>query len=314
MEEVFSLSKFKDFQDMVNHFFMVEPKSVDFTTTTNYHFYRKQLYMLFLSRFVFENAPKHWDIDYLKDILFREGYMGIVDYNGLTYCLRCGFTGDNMYDKPTEILIDNHAIQQHLTRKIGYDGELLYFQFLFGNFQTINDLITSFAVKLSSCDCTLNTTIINSRVAMVFSGKNKAEIESAQQIYNDVSHGKPAIFKYNNSDLGDNLTPVIFSNVKNNFIGNEILQTKKEIMDDFLTLIGVKNANTNKRERLNSDEVNANEEETYSLIGSWIETINACFDRARECDYLDVGDIKCKLRKGLDANETDTVNKIVANV
>lgn len=313
MGREFSLSKFKDFQSMLNHYFMVDPKQVDFTTTTNYYFYRKQLYMLFLSRFIFKNAPVHWDIDYLKDTLFRYGYMGIVSHEGITYCLRCGVTGDNVYDKPTTILIDNHVLP-HLEKKIGLNGQLLYFQYLFGNFQNINDFINTYAVKLSSCDCTLNTTIINSRIAMVFTGKNKAQLESAREIYSKVSHGEPAIFKYGSDMSDDNISPVLFNNVKNNFIGNEILQTKKEIMDDFLTMIGVKNANTNKRERLNSDEVNANEEETYSMIGAWIETINRCFDDARQCPELNVGDITCVLRKGLTENEVNTINSIVTNV
>lgn len=305
------MSKIKTFQDLVNNFFELEPKEVDVVGSTNFQLYKKELYNLFKSRFIFENIPNTWDVDYLKDNLFKCGYMGIVSHNGFTYCLRCGYSGLNVYEKPTDIIIANPVLGS-FENKIGIDGTLLYFNYNFGNYQSIDSFIRSYAVKLSQCDCSINTTLMNSRVSMIFNCKNESERQSAIKIYSDVTHGKPAVF-LNNNGLSEIQNPVLFNNVKNTYVGNEMLLTKKEIMNEFLTRIGINNANTNKRERINIDEVNANNEEVRTLINDYIDTINNCFDEARKIDKLNVGDVKCRMRE-LKQDDISRIDSIIGNV
>ena len=50
----------------------------------------------------------------------------------------------------------------------------------------------------------------------------------------------------------------------------------------FCTTIGIKNANYEKRERLLTDEVNANNQLTESLSDVWLDTISKAFDKANE--------------------------------
>ncbi len=78
-----------------------------------------------------------------------------------------------------------------------------------------------------------------------------------------------------------------FLNVKNTYIGNDLLLTKRSIMNEFLTEIGINNANTDKRERLNSDEVNANNSEVRCTIVRFIDTLNECARKINENPNFD---------------------------
>ena len=78
-----------------------------------------------------------------------------------------------------------------------------------------------------------------------------------------------------------------FLNVKNTYIGNDLLLTKRSIMNEFLTEIGINNANTDKRERLNSDEVNANNSEVRCTIVRFIDSLNECAKRINENPNFD---------------------------
>ena len=55
---------------------------------------------------------------------------------------------------------------------------------------------------------------------------------------------------------------------------------KRCIIEEFLTAIGVNNANTDKRERLNSDEVNSNNDECYIATDTWRRNLRETTARA----------------------------------
>ena len=56
----------------------------------------------------------------------------------------------------------------------------------------------------------------------------------------------------------------------------------------FSTAIGIPNANTDKKERLITDEVNANNEETESLCELWLEQLKKTCDKTNEMFGIDI--------------------------
>ena len=59
---------------------------------------------------------------------------------------------------------------------------------------------------------------------------------------------------------------------------DKLLVCRRTIVNNFLTEIGIKNANTMKKERLISDEVNENNEEISANINIWYDNIKEGFD------------------------------------
>ena len=90
----------------------------------------------------------------------------------------------------------------------------------------------------------------------------------------------PRLILLNKADLvdknlldtnGDLTLKMLQQNVGQNFISNELLNTWTTLEQKFATAIGIPNANTDKKERLIVDEVNANNTETMALVDMWYQ-------------------------------------------
>lgn len=96
-------------------------------------------------------------------------------------------------------------------------------------------------------------------------------------MYDEISKGSPAVFV-----KGDqiNAEQIYYNHVKENFIAGEVQILKRKIMSEFLTEIGINNANTDKKERLITDEANANNNEIQLNAGYWLDNIKEGLDKA----------------------------------
>lgn len=268
------------YYDLVSNYLRPKPKDVSGLNNSSYFYYRRQLFLKIYSLFDFKNYPDYWDIDYFKNVLFSDGFIGVVDYNGGPWALKCGFSGINPYNNPTEIMIANPVLG-NFNRTIGKDGELIYFNRVDGMYIGLEPLVKRYALLLSQCDGSINATLMNSRVRHVFEGTNDAEVQTYKKMYDEVSQGKPAVFlKKGKTDLKE--SNFNFLNVKNTYIGNDIMLTKRSIMNEFLTEIGINNRNTDKRERLTTDEVAVNDSETAANVILWLDTMRRQLDKVNK--------------------------------
>lgn len=275
------------FTELVRGFFHNNPKSVNDMTNNSFFYYQFQLMTKLKSVLTVSGYPSNWNIDNMWDVLLTNGYIPIVKTDIGTLALEGGFYGQNMYYMPTNVLVNNPVLRQ-IDEKIGEKGELLYINYEYNNFQGVMSLINRYAVLLANIDCSLNVSLYNSRLAHVFEAETDAQLKSLQKMYDDVSRGTPAVFiKKGMKNIGKDNDSAYFLNVKNTYIGNDLLLTKRSIMNEFLTEIGINNANTDKRERLNSDEVNANNSEVRCTIVRYIDSLNECAKRINENPNFD---------------------------
>ena len=286
----------------MGNFLKISPKEVEGVKNSSYFYYRQQLLLKIYSVFKFNNVPEWWDINYFKEVLFNRGYIAVVKFNQQAWRLEAGVTGYNAFNNPTGVIVANPVLG-NFEREIGTDAELVYFNRVFGRYYPVTDLITRYAVLLSQCDASLNATLMNSRVRHVFTGTTDAEVQSYKKMYDEVSSGKPAVFlKKGASELNEG--NFNFLNVRNTYIGNDILLTKRTIMNEFLTEIGIRNANTDKRERLTTDEVNVNNSETEAAVVLWYNTISDCLKRVNDMFGLNITvEFRQHISKGGDVNE-----------
>ena len=153
----------------------------------------------------------------------------------------------------------------------------VYINYVNGGYYGLEALVTRYATMLASCDCSINTSLINSRLAHIFYANSTADLKTMKKIYDDISAGKPAVFlKKGVDEVYDSKNE--FINVKQNFIAKEVLDVKKEILREFLTYIGINNA-MEKRERSITEEMNVNIGEVMSMVSLWKDTLNKCLER-----------------------------------
>lgn len=255
------------------------PKNVDGVGNSSYWYHYNYLYKLVCSIIdikVNDYAKDLWDIPYIKEHLILDGLLTVTNTSIGIIPLQSGYNGLNVFGHPTDFVIANPVLG-NLQGKIGEDGEVVYLEHFLSSFISIHPLINRYAELLAQVDASLNTTLINSRVAQLFSASSQAQLKTMQKVYDDISAGKPAVFIRKND--AEDFDHVVFNNVKNTFIGNELLDVERTIINQFLTAIGINNSNTDKRERLISDEVNSNNVELYANINEWDNNLKMCTEK-----------------------------------
>lgn len=237
--------------------------------TSSYYF----SYLLRLVKGIFDfKAPEHWDTDFLLDTLLLNGVFGIFENNSEPLALNCQPYGVNVYYKPTDFNIANPVIGT-FSKKIGVDGAIIYLEeepSMNATFRTIRPLLTKYSHQLAACDKCIDQSLMNSGVAAIFSASSKKAAESFRKMYDEISEGQPAVFIDEELGLASGTSRNLqYTPAKDNYICDLVQIQKRKIIEEFLTAIGVNNANTDKRERLNADEVNSNNDECYIATAVW---------------------------------------------
>lgn len=262
------------FSDLLNNFFAEKPKEVDGVANASAIYYREWLLKKIFARFEIGGFPKFWEMDYYLVHQFLDGKICITDTGLGVIPLKCGVTGIGVFEQPTECQIANPVLGS-FRRTIDVDCVLVKLQY---NYHGVGWLINRYATLLSMCDSGVAVNLMNAKMAYVFKASSKAQAATMQKMYDDITMGKPAVFVGENGAL--NTENVFNLPVKQNFVADEIQLLKRKIVNEFLSEIGINNANLDKRERLTDDEVNANNEEVYCNIQHWYDNLKDGFDKA----------------------------------
>ena len=250
--------------------------------TTGYYFN----YLLRLLKGIFDfKAPEYWDKDFILDTLLLDGVFGIFENNSEPLAMNCHPYGVNMYYKPTSFNIANPVLG-NFSKTIGKDGAIIYLEEEIGvnaSFKTARPILTNYAYKLAECDKCISQSLMNAGVAAIFSASSKKAAESYRAMYDEIQQGNPAVFVDEELGLASGTSRnLMYTPAKDNYICDKVQIEKRCIIEEFLTAIGVNNANTSKRERLNSDEVNSNNDECYIATDVWRRNLKDTTEAAKK--------------------------------
>ena len=262
-------------RDLLNRYFSVEPRSVEGLNNTSVLYYTQQLIKKLFGVFEIQGAPDGWDINYMKERIFLDGRLCVTDTAMGVLPLQTGVAGINVFNHPTMCVIANPVLGS-FERLIDTDCALVLLQYDYGNAWP---MINRYAALLASCDGSIAVNLINSRVAAIFGAENKKEAESYKLMYDQITEGKPGVF------IGEAMAKklserLMYNRVKESYVADQIENLKHQIMDDFLSDLGVENANTDKRERLITNEVESNYQEVRAGAEHWLDNINEGFSKA----------------------------------
>ena len=229
--------------------------------------------------FEFGGVPDEWDYDYLLTNLFIHGYIAITDTSAGVVPLRCGITGIDIFDHPTRAIFAN-AVLGNFERNLygdnpATDCALVKIQY---DFMGVMPVVDRYAALLALCDNSIAVNLRNSKVAFIGLVSSKQQAATFEKLYRDIDGGKPAVY----AKKGDGLSTddIYYNHVRETYIANDVQLLKQSIKNDFLTEVGLNNANTDKRERLIVDEVNANNDEVQANVQHWLDNIREGLRRA----------------------------------
>lgn len=265
------------------------PSTIKACNTALSNYFKRYLLQRAINVFNFTGIPDNWDVDYFKYILFCRGYVAVINTDKFGVIpQQCGLSGYNIYYRPRRVVVSNPLISRTLDPLIGEQCALVKLQPDYG---CIIDVVQYYADIMATISETLAINIYNSKLSYVFGADGKATAETFKKLYDKISSGEPAAVVSNDmfDDDGKPRWTMFQQSVGQNYIGDRLLNDMRSIINMFDNEIGIPNANTTKRERLITDEVNANNVETYTLSDLWLKTIRQGLDVANKLFGLSLG-------------------------
>lgn len=248
-------------------------------------YYRRYLLQKAMSVFEWE-LPENWTKnrgkDYFLYCLYCFGYVAVINTDKFGVIPQgCTLGGYGVFYEPKYAVIANPLLRGIMQPVIGKECEIIKLQPDYGG---IMDIIYQYAEQMALASQAVSVNLINSKFAYVFAADDNTIAVSLKKMYDDIASGKPAVAvdkKLFNVD-GSPKWQLFTQNLKQQYIASDILSDMKKIEAEFDTRIGIPNANTDKRERLITDEVNANNAGTNALAAQWKTSIEDSIDRVKE--------------------------------
>ena len=271
----------------------VQPANQNILNTQTGRFFQRYLLKKALAVFKW-TLPEWWDENYFLYVLYCRGYAAIFDSGKFGVIPQeCGLQGYNVFYRPTNVIIANPLLDIK-NKEIGKDAVLMQLQ---PDYMGVLDLCGHYAEKMALASSAINQNLWNTKISIVFFAGNDAEQQSIKKAYDRMSDGDPMVVVHKNlRDENGNLKYEVFNrDVKSSYVISDLISDLRKIEAEFDTRIGVPNANTDKRERLITDEVNANNVETHILCDMWMDSIQDGIKNVKDMFGLD---LKCEWRYG----------------
>ena len=291
-----------DFENVYNS--RITPSTIHIDSGIKWYFMR-QLLQEIIGLYDF-NLPEDWNHDYFKYVLFCNGFISVMrtDLYGII-CQHCTLGGRTIYYAPKYALISNPAFDKSYRLEIGRQCGLIKLR---PDYTGVMDIVNYYSDMLALAAEAAGLNLQNSKLAYVFIAADKQQAESFKKLYDQIAEGNPAAFadkRLFNEDGKPNW--VMFNQALNQtYIAGDILEDMRKWKDQFCTEVGIPNANTDKKERMIRDEVNANNTETQTKALLWLETMKNGIDQVNELFDLDLSvELQFKGGPAYDGSDTE---------
>lgn len=267
----------------------VSPNVVHSTNTAVFHFYVKYLLQRLISVFKFEGLPEEWAENYFSYVLFGIGYVAIINTDRYGIIPQKCTVGDRitLFRQPQKAIVTNPVFDRSYELLIGKQCEVIKMQPDWGNGL---DIVSTYADLMTMAIESAGINMYNSKAGFVFFADSKAGAESFKKAYDEISSGKPltvidkSLMREDGSPAWQFFTP----DVGSNYITGNLLNDMRTLENQFNSMIGIPNANTQKRERLITSEVEANSIEVSTLPIIWLETMRKDIEKVNRMFGLNI--------------------------
>lgn len=270
------------------------------TNNATYIDYLNRLRLLATSLFTWENLDEVAGFGasrFLEQSLFDNGRACFVKDDELGFMALKVNPSDklNVYNLPTRVMAWSIGYEKN------YDfDDVVYImnnELQLPTSQTINLI----AYRLYETERTIDTNLIAQKTPVLIEGDTKT-ILTLKNVYMQYSGNTPFIFGNKQFDISNKLN-VLKTDAP--YLIDKLTIHKHELWNEALTYLGIDNANTDKKERLITDEVESNND----LINFYLN----CFYKTRKqaCELINekfLKDSETKIKISLNKDITDLLN------
>ena len=273
------------------------------TNNATYIDYLNRLRLLATSLFTWENLDEVAGFGasrFLEQSLFDNGRACFVKDDELGFMVLKVNPSDklNIYKLPTRVMAWSIGYEKN------YDfDDVVYImnnELQLPTSQTINLI----AYRLYETERTIDTNLIAQKTPILIEGDTKT-ILTLKNVYMQYSGNTPFIFGNKQFDISNKLN-VLKTDAP--YLIDKLTIHKHELWNEALTYLGIDNANTDKKERLITDEVESNNDLINFYLNCFYKTRKQACDLINE-KFLKDSDVKISISLNKDIADLLNVNK-----
>lgn len=237
-----------------------------------FQFYVDRLTELSISMFDYKNLPDTVDSRYIELALFKNACAVYFNDDIIgDLCLDCITSGNfDVYGNPIR--------RRAYSRYNNYQKELTQSDsvIIWNNLMRTNSIRTvyMFALRLYNLDRIIDVNTNAQKTPVLIQGTEQQRL-TLLNLYKEYDGNAPFIFGDKNLDLNS------ISALKTDapYISDKIYELKSNIWNEALTVLGISNVNTHKKERMITDEVNRTQGGTIASRYSRLEARQTAIDK-----------------------------------
>lgn len=211
--------------------------------------------------------PRH-----IERLLFSRGFGCFFKADRMGHmCLECDAGGNiNVYGDPLNYRVTGQGGYQRLIQ--AKDCVIIRNNLLA---LPSEPFVMHYVNKLTEAERTMDVNIKSCKTPVIFACDDK-DVLTFKRIFQQVDGNTPAIF----ADRALNLDSITAFQTGVKFLGNELMDYKRAVESDLLTFLGQNNTPVDKKERLITDEAEANDQLIQSFVDLQLEA------RQKACEEI----------------------------
>lgn len=229
--------------------------------------------LLACSHFEYDGLPDGIEARHIENFLFEHGKAIFFRAKGMGFmCLEAQNGGNlNVYGDPLGYWANGFQFHEW----VDSDDCVI----IENNPHRLNtkDFVLFYVNKLTEAERTMDVNVKAVKTPYIISCDDR-DVLTLKQIFREIDGNTPAIFT--SKKLNVDALKVLLTGA--NFLGNDLMDYKKSVENDLLTFLGFNNIAVDKKERLNVDEANSNNELISGFAELQLSSRQLALDRINE--------------------------------
>ena len=217
-----------------------------------------------LTMFKWENLPDTLPALEIEKMLQINGYAVIAKYKDNIYAFQGGFSGQDVYNRPTKVIVNNPALKNNSTYTIDKDCVLIKNDDMK---QGLIKIYEHYGQRLIENEITMLMNDYNLRMPFTISSSDDQTTESAKAYLNKIIEGSLGVIGEQKLFKALSVTP---TNGKQNSTFADLYGYQQFIIAQLNNTIGLATNNNMKRERLTTNEIEVNKNASYPLVDNML--------------------------------------------
>lgn len=292
---------FYDHQNAYNS--MLAPSTMHVRDTNLQWYFRRYLLQKAIAVFKWK-MPEQWAKNYFLYVLYCWGYIAIVNTDKFGVIPQgCSLKGYNVMYQPTHAVIANPLLSGILEPQLDVQCTLIR---LMPDYGGIMDKVNFYADIMALSAETVGTNLFNSKLAYVFAAQSKRDAETFKKLFDQIASGEPAavIAKDLFNEDGSPNWMMFNQDLKSSYIVSDIMEDMRKWELKFMTDLGIDNANTEKRERLITAEVESNNDEVKLWADQALDELKKSCTKANKMFGLNMS-VDWRFKEEVNTDESD---------